>query len=164
MKRPTFLQYLTFRLGIKGESGKEIFGKLLSKPFQAASLRDFWYHWNPFYTYILSYFVYRPLRKILPNSIAMLLTFILCGYLLHDVFNMLLALPRAGFHLPFPRSGILFLLFGLFMVITDALGLNFKSVPRGVRPLIHVFCLASIFTVSYFLNGFLQSIFQGLQG
>src|SRR5215203_1711587 len=55
------------------------------RPLSANSFSRFWYCWNPVYGYPLLFYVYRPLRRPLPRSCAVLLTFMVSGFFLHDL-------------------------------------------------------------------------------
>ncbi len=79
----TLNQYLRFRLGSKG--GSAAWFNFFIRPFGATSFAQFWRLWNPVYGYFLYHFSYRPLSRILPRSAAVLATFVVCGFLLHDL-------------------------------------------------------------------------------
>lgn len=82
-RRLTLAQYLRFRLGRRG--GREAWFNFFVKPFGARSFAAFWRQWNPVYGYYLYYFCYRPLARRLPRPAAMLITFVACGFVLHDL-------------------------------------------------------------------------------
>jgi len=79
----TLNQYINYRLdGVKGEIPRLI--HMFKKSFTASSFRRFWNIWNPIFTYVLSYYVYKPLRKIVHRNTAVVLTFVING-LFHDL-------------------------------------------------------------------------------
>ena len=49
--------------------------KMFGLSFGAKSFADFWRYWSPVHHYYLTYYVYKPVRKVLPRSIAVLFTF-----------------------------------------------------------------------------------------
>jgi hypothetical protein len=101
---------------------------LLARPFGAPTLGGFWRYWNPVYGYVLLFHVYRPLRRRLPAPLAAWLTFVLCGFLLHDAVGWLLAgRVRA------PEMTFMFALWGAEVVAADALGFDLTGTPYLVR-------------------------------
>src|SRR4051812_16714546 len=80
--RPTLRRYIEWRLGVGWRCQLP---NLVMRPLGANSPADFWRYWNPVYGYALSYWSYRPLRRVLPRPLAVWLTFLLCGFVLHDL-------------------------------------------------------------------------------
>lgn len=143
-RRLTFRQYLDHRLGKRG--GRERWFNFFIRPFGARSFAEFWRLWNPVYGYFLAYFVYRPLARWTPRPLATLITFLACGFLLHDV-------PAWVFSrrvLP-PGGTIAFLLFGVVAVASEALGMDLSSWPawgRAVTNLAYLLgCIASMLSI-----------------
>ena len=133
--RLTFAQYLRFRLGSKG--GKSAWFNFFIKPFGASSFAEFWRLWNPVYGYFLYYYSYRPLSRVMPRTPAMLITFVACGFFLHD-------LPAWVFSrriLP-PGATIAFLMFGLGAVASDRFHMDLSRWPLPARAAINVIYLA----------------------
>jgi hypothetical protein len=50
----------------------------------ASSFAGFWRCWNPIFGYVLGRNVFAPLRRVLPSSLSLVLTFVVCG-VLHDL-------------------------------------------------------------------------------
>lgn len=88
----TLTQYINHRLGSTPQEQAKNF---LGRPFGARSLTDFWHYWNPVWGYYLFYYCYRPLRKKLPRSASVFLTFFICG-LIHDLPFALAAYLKNG--------------------------------------------------------------------
>ncbi len=129
--KPGVRRYLEYRLGREG-GGKAWFNFFI-RPFGAASFAQFWRLWNPLYGYFLYYYAYRPLSRRLPRGVAVLVTFILCGFLLHDL-PAWLVLRRV---LP-PGATITFVLFGLGVVASEALGMDLSRWPVAGRAVVNV--------------------------
>jgi D-alanyl-lipoteichoic acid acyltransferase DltB (MBOAT superfamily) len=124
--RLTFKQYVDFRLGARG--GAQAWFNFFVRPFGARSFAEFWRLWNPVYSYFLLYFVYRPLARVLPRQVATVTTFVSCGLILHDVPAWLFTrriLP--------PGATIAFLLFGVVVVVSDALHMDLSQWPVWAR-------------------------------
>jgi hypothetical protein len=92
----------------------------------------FWVLWNPPYGYVLLFFVYRPLRRVMPHSMATYLAFLVSGFLLHDVlFNgdwRLLLGQRE-----IPEVTPLFGIFGALALLSGRLGIDLSARPARVR-------------------------------
>ncbi len=134
-RRLTLAQYLRFRLGSKG--GRTAWFNFFVKPFGSSSFAHFWQLWNPVYGYYLYYYSYRPLARVVPRSFALLATFAVCGFALHDLPAWLFTrrvLP--------PGATIAFVLFGLGVVLTEWLHMNLSSWPVLARAAINVGYLA----------------------
>jgi D-alanyl-lipoteichoic acid acyltransferase DltB (MBOAT superfamily) len=138
-RRLTFAQYLSFRLGREG--GRTAWFNFFIKPFDASSFAQFWRLWNPVYGYFLYYYSYRPLSRILPRSLAMLTTFVACGFVLHD-------LPAWLFSRRFlpPGATIAFVFFGLGAVASERLKMDLSRWPVTARAAVNVIYIAGCIT------------------
>jgi len=133
--RVTFSKYLARRLGSKG--GSAAWFNFFIKPFGATSFAQFWRLWNPIYGYYLYYYSYRPLAKIMPRPAAVLITFAVCGFALHDLPAW--AVTRRV--LP-PGATIAFIMFGLGAVISEGLHMDLSAWPAAGRAVVNVGYLA----------------------
>jgi D-alanyl-lipoteichoic acid acyltransferase DltB (MBOAT superfamily) len=129
-------QYLRFRLGNRG--GTTAWFNFFIRPFGASSFAQFWRLWNPVYGYFLSYYSYRPLSRLMPRSAAMLITFVACGFLLHD----LPAWVFTGRVLP-PGAAITFFMFGLGAIASDRFNMDLSHWPIAARAVVNITYLAS---------------------
>src|SRR5437763_2985091 len=111
-RRPTLRKYVERRLGRGSWTQTR---NVFAKPFGARSFAEFWRYWNPVYGYFLYYYSYRPLRRVLPRPAAAWTTFLLCGFLLHDLVGWL-----ATRTMRFPEMTLLFALFGAGVVASEA--------------------------------------------
>jgi hypothetical protein len=74
----------------------------------------FWRVWNPPFSYV-TYVIYRFLGGKRSMLLSTLLTFMLCGFLLHDIFGLVFE-QVIGF-----RNTLVFLFFGLFTLLSRRL-------------------------------------------
>ena len=102
------------------------------KPLCASSFSKFWHYWNPVYGYVLLFYIYRPLRRLLPRPAAVFLTFIASGFLLHDLpFNLSADLYQG--RLGVPSVTILFAVFGALVLLSEALHLDLSRYSQWQR-------------------------------
>ena len=126
-RRPGLAAYVERHLG-RGSS--TMLRNWLLRSFGAGTFGGFWRYWNPVYGYVLSYYAYRPLRAVLPRPLAVWLTFVACGFLLHDLVGWLLARQARA-----PEMTVLFALFGAAVVMSEALRLDLSTRPLPMRVL-----------------------------
>lgn len=133
-RRIRFNQYLRLRLGPPGWSRWYNF---FVRPFGAASFAEFWRLWNPVYGYFLGYYVYRPLSRVAPRRLAMLTTFLFCGFALHDI-PAWIATRRV---LP-PGATIAFAMFAVVALVGDEMHMDLSHWPFAGRAAINLAYLA----------------------
>jgi len=134
--RHSFSLYLRRRLGPWG--GRRAWFNFFVKPFGATSFAAFWRQWNPVYGYYLNRYSYRPLSRIVGRRGAMFATFVLCGFLLHD----LPAWAATRRVLP-PGATIAFTLYGAGAVAAEVLGMDTARLPVASRVSINMAYLAA---------------------
>ena len=141
----TLRRYLTKKLGNK-KTITACLKFMLQKSFYSKSFREFWKHWNPLWSYFLTYYSYKPLKTKLPKSIAVLLTFGISGAL-HDVFVMLLL---QKFYYLFT---MIFLVFGALVLVESSLKISITSSSKVLRPIYHstIIILCTV-TIKYFYS------------
>jgi hypothetical protein len=98
---------------------------MVSRALGARSFVAFWHYWNPVYGYFLYYWSYRPLRRYLPRPVAVLITFALCGFLLHDIVHILFT------GIPFVTTWFVVLAVGAYA--SEILGMDMSRRPYVVR-------------------------------
>jgi hypothetical protein len=128
-----FSSFVLHELGSHAEPGR-FWRNLFLRPFCAPSFHEFWQEWNPAYRYILWYGVYRPVRRVLPASLATMVTFLVSGFVLHDLpFN---GGWRwfCGEH-PLPTITLLFAIFGALTLVSRWTGMDLSGRPVAVRVL-----------------------------
>ncbi len=78
----TLAQYVRRRNGVPlGASGS--LRNMFYRSLGAGSFAGFWRYWNPVFGYYLGRYIYAPLKKWLPSTLALVITFVICGAL-HD--------------------------------------------------------------------------------
>ena len=139
----TLSQYVKYRTGVAlGASGSLV--SMLKLSFGAGSMRGFWKYWNPIWSYYLGKYIYYPLNKVIPSSLALLITFILSGAL-HDLAVMLIK----G-HVSI-KITVCFLFFALLVIIGDVLKVNYKIFSWSIRMLINSCYLVTCMLMTYFI-------------
>lgn len=61
----------------------------LQRSLGAKNFPSFWNFWNPIFGYYLSTRIFKPVNKIFPTAISVIVTFIFCG-LIHDIVTTVL--------------------------------------------------------------------------
>jgi hypothetical protein len=110
------------------------------RSFGAKSFSDFWRYWNPVYHYFLSYWVYRPLQKLFPRAISVILSFAFCGFFFHD-------LPL----LPFTHKPLIttwFLLLGIGTIVGEMLHMDLSGQPLLFRFVVNFVYIAGLFEIA----------------
>jgi hypothetical protein len=131
--RPTRDEYVR---RVRGPKQGEV-ARWLPTVLGASNPTRFWHYWNPIYGYYLLYFVYRPARRFVPRPPALLLTFVVCGFVAHDLLVWAIAgQPR------FPIFAVLFTIFGLEIVLTEVLGFDLSRRPFAARAVANVAFIA----------------------
>jgi hypothetical protein len=124
--RRTLRWHLKRKLGPGG--GRQAWFNFFVRPFAAPSFAAFWRSWNPVYGYFLHRYSYKPLSSVIGRRGAVLATFILCGFALHDVPAWVVTrriLP--------PGATIAFTFFGLGAILSEASGMDLSRSPGPVR-------------------------------
>lgn len=151
MQKLTLAGYVKQRNGVAlGATGS--MRNMLMRSFGAANFAIFWQYWNPIWGYYLSKYVYQPCLKVLPRSLAVIVTFAISGAL-HDVAASLAAGRIISFFT------LWFMLMGLVVVATRGLNISLQHNHVVLR----VLCNAGIIVVSYVVSRQLhQQIFMML--
>ncbi|WP_221029772.1 MBOAT family O-acyltransferase [Actomonas aquatica] len=114
---------------------------MLRRSLGAESFATFWVYWNPIWSYYLGRGVFRPLHRVLPESLALALTFLVSGAL-HDLAVSLLKWRVVFFFGPW------FLLMGLLVVISKVAGLSYGSVPFAGRVALNLTFIVATFALT----------------
>jgi D-alanyl-lipoteichoic acid acyltransferase DltB (MBOAT superfamily) len=79
----TLSQYIRRRNGLPAGARGSV-RNMLDRSLGAGSFAGFWRHWNPVFGYGLGRYVFTPLRRVFPSSIAVVATFVVSGAI-HDL-------------------------------------------------------------------------------
>lgn len=140
MIQPSYRQYEQRKMGHRKNPLTGIF-YMCRQSFLADSFAKFWQNWNPLFSYFLLYSFYRPLKKLFPRFIAVMITFAISGAI-HDLAASI-ALSRVYY-----LFTLSFTLFGLFVLLEEFLQLKLTKAPLMVRPFYHFSLIAG----SYYLS------------
>ena len=113
-------------LGAKGSLSNN-----LKRAFGAGSNAEFWKHWNPVWGFYLAKYVYLPMTRITPVSVAVLVTFAVSGGL-HDLALFALGYDFGGFF------AIWFALMGAALVVSKGVGISYSVLAFPIRVAINL--------------------------
>ena len=114
---------------------------MLRRSLGASSFAGFWRYWNPLWGYYLGRYSFEPLRRVLPRWLALILTFVLCGFL-HDLVIMAVRGSVVLFATPW------FVLLGSGVVMGEIVGMDTSRFPWAVRAAINVAYVAGSFVLT----------------
>jgi hypothetical protein len=77
-RRMTLSQYVLRRNGVP-LGARRSFRNMVYRSFGAESFAVFWKYWNPIWGYYLGRYVYSPIKKVVPTSLAVIGTFVVSG-------------------------------------------------------------------------------------
>jgi D-alanyl-lipoteichoic acid acyltransferase DltB (MBOAT superfamily) len=117
-------------VGSRGELRQNLY-----RAFTASSFGRFWQIWNPLFGFYLQLWLYRPLQRRLPQSLALWLTFVGNG-MLHDAVTMLVRQDVALFFTPW------FALMGAYVLAEKRFGLRLTAGRPRLAMCYHVSLLA----------------------
>lgn len=92
-------------------------GNMLRRSLGAPSFAGFWRYWNPIWGYYLGRYVFRPANRVLPHSLAILLTFTVSGAI-HDLAVTLVRGVPTVLFTPW------FLLMSIGLLLGESMGMN----------------------------------------
>lgn len=141
----TLSQYVKRRTGVPLGS-KHSMRKMLYRALGAKSFPLFWHYWNPIWSYYLSRNVMRPLNQILPNTLAVLVTFLVSGAL-HDVAVSLVKLKAIVFFTPW------FGLMGLVVIAFSKLGISYGRAAWSIRATLNMLIIVVSLCTTYLIEG-----------
>ena len=107
--------------------------RMFARSFGAGSFARFWRYWNPVYSYFLDRFCYRPMRRLLPRPLAVVVTFACSGFFLHDLpfwWGIAVLKTRSA---PVPFVALWFALMAVLMLASERLRLDFTLAPLWAR-------------------------------
>ncbi|PAC29181.1 acyltransferase [Flectobacillus sp. BAB-3569] len=121
----------------------------LQKSIGAKNFHTFWNYWNPIFSYYLGTKIFRPLKRVFPLLLSLILTFVFCGFI-HDLVTTLL---RGKLSLFFT---VWFLLMSVFVVISKQLNYNLSDKKWLFRAFINLLIIGFCFCITKYLNTILN--------
>ena len=139
----TLSQYIRRRNGLPAGARGSL-RNMLDRSLGAGSFAVFWQHWNPVFGYGLGRYVFTPLRRVFPSSIAVVATFIVSGAI-HDLVTMAVRGSPAFLFTPW------FFLLGLGVLAGRAARMDLSDQPWLTRAAVNtiyvITCLAAILSL-----------------
>lgn len=117
----------------------------LQRSLGAKNFSAFWNFWNPIFGYYLGVIIFKPLNKIVPAGIAVVLTFIVCG-LIHDLVTTLV---RGKLSLFF---AVWFMFMGMVVVISKYMNYDLSHQKWILRALVNLSLLAVCLLLTVYVN------------
>ena len=139
-RRLTLAQYIRRRNGVPAGSPGSL-RNMLRRSLGAGSFAGFWQYWNPVWGYGLARYVYSPLKRVLPLTVALIMTFVVCGAL-HDLVIMAVRGSATFLFTPW------FFLLGVGVVFGRAVGMDLSSRPWLIRAGVNLTYVGACLTVT----------------
>ena len=133
--------YVKRRNGVPLGHSKSLKNKM-ERSLGAGKFSIFWQYWNPIWSYYLGKYVFKPLKKVVPSPISLILTFIFCGFI-HDVVIMLLHWNFELLLTPW------FFLMSLCVVISEFAKIDYSKFSWILRATINIAIIASCLYIAY---------------
>lgn len=115
---------------------------MLSRSLGAGKFSIFWQYWNPIWGFYLGKYIYKPLKRIFPQAVSLIITFVFCGFI-HDLAIMLLKWKFTILLTPW------FLCMGLCVVLGDYLKIDYSTYPWFVRAAINILIISGCLLIAY---------------
>jgi D-alanyl-lipoteichoic acid acyltransferase DltB (MBOAT superfamily) len=119
---------------------------MFARSLGASSFAGFWRYWNPIFGYLLGRYVFVPLKRVLPSSLSLVLTFVVCGAL-HDLVTSVVRGSPAFLFTPW------FLFLGIGVLLGSALRMDTSSRSWSVRAGVNFAYLALCLVPALALQG-----------
>ncbi|WP_130736509.1 acyltransferase [Flavobacterium sp. J27] len=117
----------------------------LKRSLGASNFSTFWNFWNPIFGYYLGTKIFRPLKKILPIELSIVITFVFCG-LIHDFVTSLLRGEMALFF------SVWFLIMGVVVVLSKLVNYDLSHQKWIIRAFVNLFIIGFCFLATSLLN------------
>ena len=114
---------------------------MLHRSLGAPTFAGFWRHWNPIFGYALGRYIYSPLKRAVPSSLALVATFVVCGAI-HDLVTMALRGAPAFLFTPW------FFLLGIGVLLGRVAGLDLSGQPWLARALVNLVYLSACLAIT----------------
>ncbi|MDR6966834.1 hypothetical protein J2X31_000832 [Flavobacterium arsenatis] len=117
----------------------------LQRSLGANNFSVFWSFWNPIFGYYLGKKIFRPLKRIFPAALCVVLTFVFCG-LIHDLVTTLIRVKVSLFF------AVWFLLMGIMVVISKQIKYNLSNQNWIVRAITNLSIIGICLLITISLN------------
>ncbi|MGJ1303532.1 acyltransferase [Vaginella massiliensis] len=121
----------------------------LQRSLGAKNFSAFWNFWNPIFGYYLGTKVFKPLKRIFPIAISLILTFIFCG-MVHDLVTTLL---RGKLSLLF---SVWFFFMGIAVVVTKYINYDLSRKKWLYRATMNIVIIGFCLLLTILLNAILK--------
>lgn len=121
----------------------------LHRSLGAKNFSSFWNYWNPIFGYYLGIKIFKPLKRLLPPQLSLVITFIFCG-IIHDVVTILFR-GQTSF-----LFSCWFLLMAIAVIISNYFNQNLAQYRWIVRSIANLFIILICLCFAYFLSRFLN--------
>jgi len=140
--------YVKKRNGVPLGHGRSLQNNLY-RALGAKNFATFWNFWNPIFGYYLIKYIFKPLKRIFPVALAMVLTFVFCG-LVHDLVTTAL---RGSLSLFF---SVWFLCMGTAVVVSKYINYSLSDKKWAFRAFANLSIVGGCLLLTVFLNGLLR--------
>jgi hypothetical protein len=144
----TLTDYIKKRNGVAIGSSKSLRNNLY-RSLGSKNFSTFWTYWNPIFGYFLGKFIFKPIKKVFPVTVALVLTFVFCG-LIHDFVTTVVRGKTSFFF------SVWFFNMGVAVLITKFLNHNFSNHTWITRAIINF----SIISLCLLLTIMVQKLFS----
>lgn len=151
----TLQEYVKKRNGVSMSSSNSLRNNLY-RSLGAKSFALFWNYWNPIFGYYLGIKVYKPLKKVVPASISLVATFVLCG-MIHDLVTTIVRGKLSFFF------SIWFLIMALLVLISKFVKQDFSAKKWIFRAISNILVLCFSFFATDYIYQFLRIKFPILE-
>ncbi len=141
-------EYVEKRNGVPMGHSKSLRNNL-QRALGAKNFSAFWNFWNPVFGYYLGGKVFKPLKKMLPSALAVVLTFIFSG-LIHDLITTLV---RGRLSLFF---SVWFLLMGTAVAMSKRLDYDLSGQKWIFRACVNLSIISGCLFLTIYLNTLLK--------
>ena len=129
-RKLTLAQYVRRRNGVPlGGSGS--LRNMFYRSLGAGTFAAFWRYWNPVWGYYLSRYIYTPLKRWLPSTISLVLTFVVCGAV-HDIVVSAVLGRVVNIFTPW------FFLMGIGVAVSQAMRVDYSNFVWPIRAFINI--------------------------
>lgn len=115
---------------------------MLYRSLGAGDFSTFWKYWNPIFSYYLGKYIFKPLKRLLPTEVSLILTFIFCG-ILHDTVTILVSWKFTLFFT------LWFLLMGICVVISNYFKISYSRYHWIFRAFVNILIIGICFILAF---------------